>query len=60
MKDFAIATSIAINTPNDGSHSWWLDPSVLTPGTDYRIFIESTTYDFIEDYSDQDFAITEA
>jgi len=50
-KGDALAETLAVSTPNDGSFDWPL-PDDFTPGDDYRIKITSTTDSLLYDYSD--------
>ncbi|NJD53113.1 MAG: hypothetical protein FIB07_09635 [Candidatus Methanoperedens sp.] len=47
---------IISSTPNDGSHPWMIPPT-LSPGSDYKVRITSTTSPAYNDISDNNFTI---
>ncbi len=58
-RDYFYQDDIALNTPNDGSHSWTV-PHVSDYGDHYKIRIEDSSDPSIYDYSFTDFEIREA
>jgi hypothetical protein len=57
LKNWAVQGGFT--TANVGSCEWQIDVSWVSPGTDYRIFIESASNSDIWDFSDADFEITQ-
>ena len=57
-KDGSFSCTISASTDNDGYYKWFV-PAALTPGTDNRIKITSTSSSSIYDYSDSYFSIAE-
>jgi 5-hydroxyisourate hydrolase-like protein (transthyretin family) len=56
LKGGVVNRNITLSTANDGSYSWTI-PSKQTLGTDYKIRITSTTYTYVTDSSNSNFAI---
>ncbi|MBU8893236.1 MAG: T9SS type A sorting domain-containing protein [Bacteroidales bacterium] len=54
----SLSQTISNSTGSDGSYGWFI-PSNLTPGTNYRIKMSSSTNSSLSDYSDY-FTISEA
>ncbi|MCK9593954.1 MAG: PKD domain-containing protein, partial [Methanoregula sp.] len=58
LKGNTVVQTIVSDTENDGSYSSWTISPLLTPGSDYRIRIASTTDPMIADTSNNYFTIT--
>ncbi len=56
LKGGVLNKVITSSTPNNGSYSWKIS-STQTLGTDYKIRITSTTYSYVTDSSNSNFAV---